>query len=569
MAFGHDATAPRAGRSRPPSQTPQGRNGVGRVLTAVAIVAVLINGLAFSASHLWVCPDSSYYIALAGGIAERFDLTNELFLIRPPGYPLLLAGIFVVFGSWSPVAILVVQHALVVGVAALTTLIAWHLTSRRSVALLAGLMTACSLQLLAFANVIVTEVPYTFTLVLSVYFLVRYHRSGGVRYLAFASLTAGVACLIRPAGLSVVGICVAAAVYRVWVALHEGADGETPTPTNGVYWRRGSALSKPRGAGRLSWLRRLTEGPAVAVAPALLVVLPFTAVNRLVHGAQLSGGCANLALYHRLLTMDKLDSTNSAALSDIRAVVRQAVRRGDVPAHADYRQWGPVWHAYESVRKVPLVESSAMIGEACRDLIAENIGAVFKNTVRYAYWMLMVPDSFYRFHPGAAPGVRTPTGEYVRNPKADLFEASTYEPLMRPWIAPYHHYLPLATEPTATTSAWREIARWFYTNVDKGRPVVGWGDSPYEEFGWLCLLGIVGSFWVRERTGWLLVLGVILVQVVPSAFFGGPTPRYAVPVNPLMLLYAALLPVMAWRIFAAIRNSAQLARRRRFGFGHA
>ena len=49
MTSGHDATAPRADSSRPLSQTPGGRHGVGRVLIAVAIVAVLINGLALSA----------------------------------------------------------------------------------------------------------------------------------------------------------------------------------------------------------------------------------------------------------------------------------------------------------------------------------------------------------------------------------------------------------------------------------------------------------------------------------------------------------------------------------------
>ena len=41
-------------------------------LVAVAIVSVRVNALALSASQLWVCPDSSYYMALAGGITDHF-----------------------------------------------------------------------------------------------------------------------------------------------------------------------------------------------------------------------------------------------------------------------------------------------------------------------------------------------------------------------------------------------------------------------------------------------------------------------------------------------------------------
>ena len=54
------------------------------VVVAVAAAAAAINALSFCASQLWVSPDASYYVELAGGIADKLDFRSELFLIRPP-----------------------------------------------------------------------------------------------------------------------------------------------------------------------------------------------------------------------------------------------------------------------------------------------------------------------------------------------------------------------------------------------------------------------------------------------------------------------------------------------------
>jgi hypothetical protein len=473
----------------------------------------------------------------------------------------MLAVIFRLFGSWSPTAILVVQHAMVVGVAVVTALIGWHLTDRRTLALLAGVMCACSLQLLTFANVIIAEVPFTLALVLAVLFLVKYHRHGGGRFLALASLMAAVSYLFRPIGMAVVPICVAAAVHRAWKPHGGKPSGPSGLVARRITRRSGWYPSAP-------WWRRLAAGLALAVAPALAVTLPLAAMNRAIHGVDLPAPCATLALYLRLLTMDGFDSADSEALTDIRAVVHEAIERGDLPPDANWREWGPVWHAYEKVRNVPLTQSSVIMADACRDLIRENPQATMANTIRYAYWLLMVPDSFYRFHPGGAPGTVSPTGESKRNATADIFDVATYEPMMRPWVDPYEHYLTLSGAPGPATPLVRGIARWFHRRVEKGPPLVGLGDSPYEEFGWLCLIGVVLSLLTRERTTWLLVTAVILCQLVPSAFFGGPTPaRYAVPVKPLMLLYGTLLVIGLFRSLAGVIRVIKLVPKRRVGFG--
>ncbi len=532
----------------------------------MGVVALLVHALVFSASQLWVCPDTSYYIALAGGLAERFDFANELFLIRPPGYPIFLAGIFVIFGSASPVAILVAQHGLVLGVTIVTALIAWHLTQNRSIVVLSGLFSAGSLQLLAFSNVLIAEAPYTFVLVLSVYFLVRYVREGERWFVAWASFGAGIAYLIRPTGLSIVGICVLVAAYRAWTRIRWRDVEGTPFRLRKTEGRgKRTALSKAisRSSRVPPWCRIAGMELGLAVVPALIAVTPLIVLNAYHHGSGLTGTYANLALYHRLAAMDGLETPQSAAFSDIRTVVEEAMTREEIPAYANYRHWSSVWHAYQAVRQKSLVESAAIMGQANRDLIHEHIGFVFKNTVRYAYWMVMVPDSFYRFQPGGAPGVQTTKGEYVREARATIFDVATYTKLVEPWITPHAKYVTLQSDPTYASPAWRAIAEWFYVNIEAGPSVLGIVDSPYEEFGWLCIIGMIAVLGTRERFAWLVIAGVIFLQIVPSAFLAGPTPRYAIPIKPLMILYGAYVVVTVVRTFGLTVQSAWFLCRRR------
>jgi hypothetical protein len=204
------------------------------------------------------------------------------------------------------------------------------------------------------------------------------------------------------------------------------------------------------------------------------------------------------------------------------------------------------------------------MGEANRDMMRAHPGFVFKNTLRYAYWMMMVPDSFYRFQPGGAPGVQTPSGEYVRESRAAIFDVSTYTKLMEPWVTPYAQYVTLQTEATQSSPAWRELARWYYHNIEAGPSVLGIVDSPYEEFGWLCIIGMIAVLATRERYAWLAITGVIFLQIVPSAFLAGPTPRYAIPIKPLMVLYGAYVVVTVARTFGLTLKSAWYLSRRRF-----
>ena len=489
-----------------------------KILWAVGLLAAAICAFHMAGSPLWVTPDASYYIALAGGLADHADFSNELFLIRPPGYPLFLAGIFRVFGEQSPAAIQIVQHLMVVAICVVSAMLAWELTRLRMVSLLTGLMCTLSIQLLTLANLIFAEVPYTLALLLSVYFLVRYHQGGVRRHLALASLLAGVSYLLRPTGLAMVAVCILAAMHHSWVTFRQTAPST-----------------------RLKFLQVVGD-LARAVIPAALVMAPMSIQNRLVHGGGVSSRSSGLALYHRVFRMDKMDSQTSESLNKIKEVVRQAKQTGVLRPDDELQLWGTVVKAYQHLHGKSLVQSSAIMGQAAKEVIREHPRKFAIDTGRYAYWMLFTPNTFYQFLPGGAPGIVRSNGDCARDPDAQIYDIATYQPMLDRWIKPYRHYLPLSTAPRTFTPWWHDLTRAFHRYVANGTLIPGVDRSLYEIFSMCCLVGLALTVLARNRTTWAIVIGAVLVtQTIGSALCAGPTPRYAIPINPLMLLGFAFL----------------------------
>ena len=527
---------------------PRGRSSQPTCWWVVLLIMALsagVNVFAVLSTHLWVLPDSSQYIILAGGIADYGDFSHEYFLIRPPGYPLLLAAVFQLAGPQSPIVIQALQHSMIVAIVALTALIGWELTARRSVALLAGFFTMLSPQLLSFADVIMPEIPYALCLTAAAYWLTRYNRRGKVFNLVVASLLIGGSYLFRPMGLSLLAACGLAVIRGVLRA--KSSDRQSSKKSSALREAAQRLNLRARRQPKRSFvipkevkrvIGRFAFHGGCAVLPCALVIAPAAYHNRVTFGQDLTDRCAKMALYYRLLVMDRLDAPDSAALKDIRTTVAEARRRGALPRYADDRQWGPVLKAFQSVKGMTLAETAGVIGEAADDVWREHPRSVLENTARYAWWMLLRPDSTYRFVPGGAAGKINALGESVRDPKALIYDIATYRPMLAGLIAPVQSYLPLTAAPTDATPFRTKIVRAYHDFVEAGSAPAGLGDSLYEELGYLCLLGMVIALLTRERFGWLLIIVVVASQVLPSAFLAGPTPRYAVPLIPLLVLLA-------------------------------
>ncbi len=515
------------------------------VFIGVVALAVATNVLSFLATPLWVCPDTSWYVELAGAVADRGEFGHELFVIRPYGYPLLLAAVFRLFGEHSAVAIQALQHLMAVGIAVVTALIGWEMTRRRGVALAAGIFSACGLQLLAFTNVIIAEVPYTFTMMLTLYFVVRFHRSERLGCLVAASVFGGLATLFRQIGLSMLAVCMLAAVWHVW---------RNRRISNGAHRPATPAESWSRVRHRFGFTM---TGLGAAIAPGLLVLSPWMAQNMVVHAAGPMGRLAPNSFYHRLLRYDELDPANSATMNEIRRTVQEAIALGKLPPNADYRYFGTVWRAYEAVYGMSLVDSSEVIQSAARELLGEHTGTILDRTLRYGFWMLMTPDAFYRFQAGGAPGITTPAGDSVRDATAELFDVSTYAPMLEPWVTPCGGYLLLDGNPRWATPLWSAIARHYYRWIDQGSPIPCLGGTAYQSLTWVCLIGMGCCLLTSQRSAWAWVATVFALHLVLSAFVAGPTPRYAVPLQPILALFAAggataslrgvVLPGIRWK----------------------
>ncbi len=488
---------------KPEQKCPRG------VLAIVGLVAALVGGLALLATQLWLSTEARGYVVLAGGIAERFDWTQELFLMRPPGYPLMLAAIFRIFGEDSPAAIHAVQHGMVAAISLVTTLIAWHLTTNRAVAIISGLLSACNLQLLGFANMVMSEVPFTLLFLGSIYFIVKFGRYGLSRPLVLGSLLGGLSYLFRPMGLTLVAVCAAAALHQCRRQRHK--DG---LPV--------------RALGHLGG----------AIVPALLVAGPWMLF--LAKRGDGLGASFGPTLFGRLVTLDRLDSQASAAWLEMKNVVDDAKRTGRAPPEADPRQEGTVRDAYGAMRQASYAQACAKMERVGLDLLWEHPGSVGANTLRYAAWTLLVPDSSYRYLPAGTPGIEIREGHCIRNAEADVFDCATYEPMMRPLIGPYQKYLPLRSEPRTLTPPWTAIVRAFHRCTDSG--VAGRASmfSPYGIYMVLSVLGIVVALFSKQRATWCLLVAAIGLQIIGSAALVGPVPRYAIPVQPLLGIFVAV-----------------------------
>jgi len=195
--------------------------------------------------------DENYYYPLAREIVK--GAYQDGYIIRPPLYTLLLAGIFKIFGvGFSPVLVLssLLRGALVAGIA---------FVGRKYISPLAGLVAAFLIAIypmLVFTYTrFVSEVLYIPLFVLSFWFLEQAARSGRIKDSLLAGGFSGAATLVRSTSLFLTFL------VAIWIIVRKSP------------------------AGRFS--RRNFGSGAVLVAAMLAVISPWTVRNAIVHRAMI------------------------------------------------------------------------------------------------------------------------------------------------------------------------------------------------------------------------------------------------------------------------------------------
>ncbi|MCL4205561.1 MAG: glycosyltransferase family 39 protein [Pirellulaceae bacterium] len=152
-------------------------------------------------------PDSESYWKLAERVAqgESYELNPDRRVFRTPGYPLLLAPLFILAGGeppvfWARVLGAVLGTAAVAAVAAL----AWQLFDRRA-AVLAAWAAALYPEAVAMSTFVLSEAPFVPLMILQLLLatLAWRHetRRGQAAWASAAGLAAGAATLMRPSWL--------------------------------------------------------------------------------------------------------------------------------------------------------------------------------------------------------------------------------------------------------------------------------------------------------------------------------------------------------------------------------
>ena len=104
------------------------------------------------------------------------------------------------------------------------------------------------------------------------------------------------------------------------------------------------------------------------------------------------------------------------------------------------------------------------------------------------------------------------------------------------------------------------MVRAFRRAVDQSTGATSVLGSRFAELMLLSGLGGAAMLLSSRRAAWGIVLSVILVHVLTSAFLGGPQTRYAVSVKPLILMCGGagfvVLSSFALRVIRSLANAA-------------
>ena len=168
----------------------------------LVILALVVGGfcLAFLPSFSETAGDSEDYDTAAWNLAQGkgFTFNNEPAKIAP-GYSLFLSGIYYVFGH-NYLAVKIIQFLLLAAIAVIAYLLARiFLNFSGCLALFSSLTIVVWPYFVFYPNLIVTEILFTFLLLLSTYFLLAFQRNPSLKNSLILGVLLGAAALVRVA----------------------------------------------------------------------------------------------------------------------------------------------------------------------------------------------------------------------------------------------------------------------------------------------------------------------------------------------------------------------------------
>jgi len=134
--------------------------------------------------------DDPIHKILIKGDAKLFDA------LRPPVYPLFLAGVYFIFG-YKPYIAIIIQIFL----SSLTCVLVYKIGKLfidENIGFIAGLLLALDFPTAVYTNLLLAEILFIFLSLLSIYFILRFFKEKKKLYLGYSAVLLGVSALCRP-----------------------------------------------------------------------------------------------------------------------------------------------------------------------------------------------------------------------------------------------------------------------------------------------------------------------------------------------------------------------------------
>jgi len=157
---------------------------------ALALAARAAWSISHPAEPLW--GDSEFYDRAAWGIATGTWWPDS----HPIGYPLFLAAIYAVTGH-SVGTVIAIQCVIGAASCVLIALVTEDIFDSRLIGLLSGLATALWLPWIRYCALVLTETPFIFFVVVSVFVMTRALKKDRLKLCAVAGVCLGAASLVR------------------------------------------------------------------------------------------------------------------------------------------------------------------------------------------------------------------------------------------------------------------------------------------------------------------------------------------------------------------------------------
>jgi len=494
-------------------------------MAVVVSVALMVNLIGLVGGPLMYQPDSGNYLVSAYMLWQHGSFAG-VNLNRVPGYTLFLAPILGLGGAMAMPLMAGVQQCLAVATSAMIVRIGDLLDDRRVLGLVAGLLSAFSLQYQSYARLPMSEIPYGVLAVAGLWAFLVHLKSGGRKSMLVAVLLFSLATLMRPSAELLPWLIVFIALCRallpgVWSRLFP----QWPVPA-----RRKGLVSA-----------------VFSVFVTTATLLPWCVHNLIETGYFGLTGTVGLNLYSNTVEYGGFLDENSAAIAEIKRhwdeFEAKQIAKGEPPetTYTWRNHWASMRHVMGNTGW-PMWQADNLFKKAALDAIKAHPKTFARHVVKNTYITLVTTEPTYNYLAGLRQDEVPP--DYIKY-------ALSLDNMER--VRAMHDGIisrgGMAPERTLRFGEANAITPVYGVLMTAYHSVVMYGNRMLMLLGVGC--GIALLLALRGHSEWLVMLGFLAYVVLVPALVVPGAPRHRLPSDPAICLFYGLALVTMVRLIVA------------------